>query len=87
VLKVALLGATGFVGSALLDELLRRGHFVTAIVRQPSTLVARERLLAVAGDIYDTSVLAGLLREHHAVISAFNPDGNVRSRFKTMRSR
>ncbi len=73
VMKVALLGATGFVGSALLDELLLRGHTVTAIVRQPEALVARERLMPVAGDVYDTGDLAGLLRAHDAVISAFNP--------------
>jgi uncharacterized protein YbjT (DUF2867 family) len=34
-MKVALLGATGFVGSALLKEALNRGHIVTAIVRHP----------------------------------------------------
>ena len=34
VMKVALLGATGFVGSAVLNEALDRGHVVTAIVRQ-----------------------------------------------------
>ena len=34
-MKVVLLGATGFVGSALLKEALDRGHRVTAIVRDP----------------------------------------------------
>lgn len=72
-MRVALLGATGFVGSALLDELLQRGHTVTSIVRQPETLVARERLVPVAGDVYDAVGLAELLRAHDAVISAFNP--------------
>ena len=37
-MKVALLGATGFVGSALLKEALDRGHVVTAIVRHPEKL-------------------------------------------------
>ena len=37
-MKVALLGATGFVGSALLEEALDRGHVVTAIVRHPENL-------------------------------------------------
>lgn len=36
-MKVALLGATGFVGSALLGEALSRGHSVTAIARDAST--------------------------------------------------
>ena len=34
-MKIALIGATGFVGSALLQEALGRGHEVTAIVRDP----------------------------------------------------
>ena len=40
-MKVALLGATGFVGSALLDEALRRGHTVTAIARHLEKLGRR----------------------------------------------
>ena len=40
-MKVALLGATGFVGSALLKEALDRGHVVTAIVRRPEKLEKR----------------------------------------------
>ena len=34
-MKIALIGATGFVGSAILKEALDRGHEVTAIVRHP----------------------------------------------------
>jgi hypothetical protein len=67
------LGATGFVGSALLKEALDRGHTVTAIVRYPEKLENRERLIAKAGDVYDTAVLATLLHGNEAVISAFNP--------------
>ncbi len=52
-MKVALLGATGFVGSALLKEALDRGHVVTAIVRHPEKLEKREGLTAKAGDVYD----------------------------------
>lgn len=33
---VILIGASGFVGSAILEELLNRGHHVTAIVRSQS---------------------------------------------------
>jgi uncharacterized protein len=72
-MKIALLGATGFVGSALLKEALDRGHSVTAIVRRPEKLEKRDRLVAKAGDVYDTALLAALLSGHDAVISAFNP--------------
>ena len=37
-MKTAVIGATGFVGSALLKEALDRGHEVTAIVRHPEKL-------------------------------------------------
>lgn len=37
-MKVVLLGATGFVGSALLKEALERGHRVTAIARDSKKL-------------------------------------------------
>ena len=72
-MNVALLGATGFVGSALLAEALDRGHEVTAIVPDPQKLEAREGLTAKAGDVYDTASLATLIRGSEAIISAFNP--------------
>ena len=46
-MKVALIGATGFVGSAVLKELLQRGHEVVALVRDPAKLAAQPRLQAV----------------------------------------
>ena len=72
-MKVALLGATGFVGSALLKEALDRGHIVTAIVPHPENLEKREDLTAKAGDVYDTTSLATLIQGNNAIISAFNP--------------
>lgn len=72
-MKVALLGATGFVGSALLKEALDRKHIVTAIVRQPEKLEKREGLIAKTGDVYNTAFLAALILGNDAVISAFNP--------------
>ena len=72
-MKVALLGATGFVGSALLNEALDRGHRVTAIVRHPEKLTLRQGLVAKAGDVYDSVLLTTLIRGHEALISAFNP--------------
>lgn len=72
-MKIAVLGATGFVGSALLNEALDRGHEVTAIVRHPGKLEKRERLVAKEGDVYDADRLATLIGGHDALISAFNP--------------
>jgi uncharacterized protein len=71
--NIALLGATGFVGSALLNEALNRGHMITAIVRHPEKLEPRDRLVVKEGDVYDSALLANLIQGQDAVISAFNP--------------
>src|SRR6185312_10416435 len=72
-MTVTLLGATGVVGSALLNEALDRGHAVTAIIRHPERLAPRDRLVVKRGDVYDTALLTNLMQGHDAVISAFNP--------------
>jgi uncharacterized protein len=75
--KVALIGATGFVGSAILNEALERGHEVTAIVRRPARLPEHPNLTAKAVDVMDVDALAAALAGHDAVIAAFNPDRTV----------
>jgi len=37
--NVTLIGASGFVGTVLLNELLARDHKVTAVVRNPEKLM------------------------------------------------
>lgn len=72
-MKLALIGASGFVGAAVLQEALNRGHRVTGIVRHPEKLPAHAALTAVAGDAYDAAALAQTLAGHDALIDAFNP--------------
>lgn len=72
-MKLALIGASGFVGTAVLQEALNRGHQVTGIVRQPQKLPQHPALTAVAGDVYARDALAQHLAGHDAVIHAFNP--------------
>ena len=72
-MRIALLGASGFVGSAILNEALDRGHTVTAVVRHPEKLPKRDKLSAMAGDVYDVAQLAKTLHGHEAVISAYSP--------------
>ncbi|WP_207420587.1 NAD(P)-dependent oxidoreductase [Desertivirga brevis] len=73
-MNVALIGATGFVGSAILKEALERGHKVTAISRNPGDLqVEDEKLTLTKADIFKTEELADILKDHDAVISAYNP--------------
>ena len=71
-MNIALIGASGFIGSALLKELLSRGHKVTALVTQPQKLAAAANLTAVKADVHVTDALALQLRGHDAVMSAFS---------------
>ena len=72
-MKIALIGATGFVGSAILKEALDRGHDVTAIARHPDKLQSHPKLHRQKGDISTADEVARLVAGHDAVISAFNP--------------
>src|SRR5215467_11960777 len=72
-MKIVLIGATGFVGAAILQEALNRGHQVTAIVREPEKLQADSKLRAQNGDVYKEDEVARFVAGHDAVISAFNP--------------
>ncbi|MGN0223077.1 MAG: NAD(P)-dependent oxidoreductase [Muribaculaceae bacterium] len=72
--KVTLIGATGFVGKAILNELLLRGHEVTAIVHDAQKVnVTNENLKVVEGDATDIDTLVKVARGADAVISAYNP--------------
>jgi hypothetical protein len=73
-MKIALIGATGFVGNAILKEALSRDSKVTAIARNPAKLnVNDENLSVVEGDVMDKEKLAEQLKGHDIVISAYNP--------------
>src|SRR5688572_5532231 len=72
-MKIALIGATGFVGSAILKEALDRGHEVTGIVRHPEKLTPHQKLRPQKGDASNEDEVARLVISHDAVISAFNP--------------
>lgn len=71
--NVLLIGATGFVGSAILNELLSRGHKVTAVVRDPAKLEGKEGVEAIKADVADVEEIARLAQGKDAVISAYNP--------------
>ncbi len=72
-MKIALIGATGFVGSAILKEALDRGHEVAAIVRNAGKLTPHGKLHTKKGDVYKEDEVVRLVTGHDAVISAFNP--------------
>jgi uncharacterized protein len=79
-MKVALIGASGNIGSQILAELRARGHSVTAIARNPEKIATGSGVTSVCADIADAAALAAALRGHDAVISAvrfrnFDPQG------------
>ena len=72
--NVVLIGASGFVGTAILNELLNRGHKVTAIVRDAKKMtVSNPNLTIVEADVTDTDALKEAGKGKDAVISAYNP--------------
>lgn len=77
---IILIGASGFVGSAILEEALNRGHKVTALVRNPEKIqVKNENLTVLAVDATDVEALNKAVAGKDAVISAYNPGwGNPR---------
>lgn len=76
--EVVLIGATGYVGGAILKELLSRGDKVTAIVRHTDKLKDNDspNLTVIEGDATDPSFLASVAKGKDAVISAFNSGWN-----------
>jgi putative NADH-flavin reductase len=75
-MKIALIGATGFVGTASLAELLARHHDVTALSRDPARLTSHPRLTVCPLDVYNPAAVAAAVAGHDAVVSAFNPGWN-----------
>ena len=71
-MNIALIGASGFIGSALLKEALARGHTVTALVGHPEKLAAQDGLAAQAADVMDLATLSAQLKGADAVVSAFS---------------
>lgn len=72
-MKIALIGATGFVGTPLLQEFLARGHEVVALSRNPAKLAPQSGLSVVQADALDAGQVAAAVRGADAVVSAYNP--------------
>ncbi len=70
-MNVVLYGATGNVGSRILQELVSRGHTVTAVARDtsklPSTVTAKQ------DDLSNIDTIASIIQGADAVVSAYGP--------------
>ena len=71
-MKIAVIGATGYVGDAVVRELAARGHDVTAFARNTGKVFAAPNVCAVAADVKDAA-FAAQFAGFDAVISAYNP--------------
>ena len=80
-MKIALMGATGFIGSKILQEALQRGHIVTAVSRAPEQLPSHQNLRPAKADVNDVAALTELFRGQDAVIHSYapRPDPEVRA--------
>jgi uncharacterized protein len=70
-MNVVLYGASGMIGSRILDELVRRGHQVKAVVRNPGKIAPRPGVTAVKGDVTSAPSVAQTARGADAAISAY----------------
>lgn len=71
-MKIAIIGASGFIGSAILKEALDRGHSVTAIVRHAEKITTIHPQLIIKEADVATADVASLVAGNEAVISAYN---------------
>jgi nucleoside-diphosphate-sugar epimerase len=74
-MKVALTGATGYIGSHVLAELHEDGHEVTALVRDQAQadVVAARGAKAAMADLYDRPAVASLLENVDGAIHTASP--------------
>ena len=74
-MKVALTGATGFIGSHVLTELQEHGHEVTALVREApqADILAGRGAKPTVVDLYDRAGVVGILRNADGAIHTASP--------------
>ncbi|WP_053756755.1 NAD(P)-dependent oxidoreductase [Streptomyces sp. AS58] len=69
--KIAVFGASGTIGTRIVDEALNRGHHVTAVVRDPSAYTKSDSYLTVVtGDVLDPASVASVAHGQDVVVSA-----------------
>lgn len=73
-ISITIFGASGQTGRLLVDQALRAGHQVTAVVRDRGRLPAsHERLRVECADVFEVAAIEPLVAGRHAVVSALGP--------------
>jgi nucleoside-diphosphate-sugar epimerase len=74
-MKVALTGATGFIGSHVLTDLYKHGHDVTALVRDgdQADVVASRGATPIVVDLYDRPTVVRILGDADGAIHTASP--------------
>jgi putative NADH-flavin reductase len=67
-MKIAVYGATGAIGSAIVEEARSRGHEVTGISRRGTGSPG-----GLAGDALDADFTGGVAEKHDVIVSAIGP--------------
>lgn len=77
--NIAVLGATGNIGTALVHHLLEKGHRVSAVARPSARLDAlvQAGATAAAGDLHDAAFLTGALRGADAAFLMIPPNATA----------
>lgn len=84
-MKIALTGATGFIGSHILTELRSHGHEVTALVRddaQAATVISHGATPAIV-DLYDRAAVSKLFTDADGAVHTASPGDETSADFES----
>lgn len=76
-MKIALVGATGFIGSKILAEAANRGHTITALCRHPENVLPHANVRAEFVDVMDTPALQQFFPGQDAIVHSYSPPFNT----------
>lgn len=77
-MNIAIIGASGFVGSSLVIEAVRRGYKVTAIARNTDKIPSENDLVTTKSiNINHSDKLVDVLQGHDAVLTSFHPGRGI----------
>ena len=74
-MRLAILGGTGGIGSYLLNWAVDAGHPVHVLARSPAAVPRRQRVTVPRGDATDPAAVADTVASADAVLSALGPRG------------